>query len=169
MKRMNLCIFNHLKLKVLVFRVSQFWYRGKARMKRMKVALQRLSEEESLPSYDDIQPLETQGHFFIFLFSFAGFFIYSTHRQSLSPWDVVSSRQVCEESRGNEHAARLKMEQRHNLDQGDGMTSIEPSAGNINDVCEKSMADPFAYEAYRKIKKRIQEKIEAERTNRIMV
>ncbi|GLJ50473.1 hypothetical protein SUGI_1075480 [Cryptomeria japonica] len=88
MKRMNLCIFNHLKLKVLVFRVSQFWYRGKARMKRMKVALQILSEESSLPSYDDIQPLETQGYFFIFLFSFAGFFIYSTHRQSLSPWDV---------------------------------------------------------------------------------
>ncbi|XP_059069701.1 uncharacterized protein LOC131859680 isoform X1 [Cryptomeria japonica] len=90
MKRMNLCIFNHLKLKVLVFRVSQFWYRGKARMKRMKVALQILSEESSLPSYDDIQPLETQGYFFIFLFSFAGFFIYSTHRQSLSPWDVLS-------------------------------------------------------------------------------
>ncbi|GLJ50472.1 hypothetical protein SUGI_1075470 [Cryptomeria japonica] len=92
----------------------------------------------------------------------------------------------------------LRMEsQDNNTLEGDGMTSIEPSAGNINDVCvirnsglmlmvleayihgyfidsrlylkEKSMADPFAYEAYRKIKKRIQEKIEAERTNRIMV
>ncbi|XP_057872561.1 uncharacterized protein LOC131078811 isoform X2 [Cryptomeria japonica] len=78
-------------------------------MKRMKAALQGLSEEESLPSYEDFQPLETReqvkmvesfekshalqnavwrGIFSIFLFSFAGFFIYSAHRQSLSPWDV---------------------------------------------------------------------------------
>ncbi|GLJ25519.1 hypothetical protein SUGI_0488560 [Cryptomeria japonica] len=40
-------IFNYLKLN--------------ARMKQMKAALQRLSEEESLPSHEDFQPLETQG------------------------------------------------------------------------------------------------------------
>ncbi|KAH9306459.1 hypothetical protein KI387_010863, partial [Taxus chinensis] len=78
-------------------------------MRRLKKAIRQLSEEESLPSFDDFQPLETpeqvkmvesfekshtlqnavwRGIFSSFLFSFAGFFIYSAHRQSVSPWDV---------------------------------------------------------------------------------
>lgn len=69
----------------------------------------RSSQEELLPSRDDFQPLETheqveivqafernhalqntvwRGIFSALLSTFAGFFVYSANRQSISPWDA---------------------------------------------------------------------------------